>query len=119
MVNLDYDPGCPFSKHDHHSGSSLAHCNCPEGRSKLDKVRRRTDEMREIILVPLKTNVNDVIPLPRIIEVQEAKKTTDLNRRMELRGNMNNDIAVLSSLNDNGIVSDRNNETSNSNSGKK
>ena len=119
MVKLDYEQGCPYSQHDYQFASSLPHCNCPEGRSKLDRVRRRTDEMREIILVPLETNVNDVIPLPRIIEVQEANQTTDLNRRMELRGNMNNDIAVISRSNDNGIISERNNQTINSNAGKK
>ena len=73
--------------------------------------------MREIIVAPLETNVNDIIPLPRIIEVQEAKKT-DLDRRIELRGNMNNDIAVISSSNDTVILSERNNQTINFNSGK-
>ena len=73
--------------------------------------------MREIIVVPLETNVNDIIPLPRIIEVQEAKKT-NVDRRIELRGNMNDDIAVISSSNDNVILSERNNQTINFNSGK-
>ena len=119
MVKLDYEQGCPYSQRGHQFASSLPHCNCPEGRSRLDTVRRRTDEMREIILVPLETNVNDVIPLPRIIKVQEANKMTDLSRRMELRGNMNNDIAVISRSNDNGIISESNNQIIHSNAGKK
>ena len=73
--------------------------------------------MREIIVAPLETKVNDIIPLPRIIEVQEAKKT-DLDRRIELRGHMNDDIAVISSSNDTVILSERNNQTINFNSGK-
>ena len=117
MVKLNHKPGCPDSQHDHQFASSLPHCNCPECRAKPNKVRR-TDEMREIILEPLETNVHAVIPLPRIIEVQEANKTTDLKRRMELRGNMNNNAdAVISKYNDSGTISERNNQTTFSNSG--
>ena len=119
MVKLNHKPGCPDSQHDHQFASNLPHCNCPECRAKPNK-GRRTDEMREIILEPLETksvNVHAVIPLPRIIEVQEAKKTTDLKRRMEFRGNMNNNLAVISNFNDNGIISERNNQTTFSNSG--
>ena len=117
MVKLNYEQVCSSSQHDHQFDLSLPQCNCPAVRSKLDEVRRRTGEMREIIVAPLETNVNDIIPLPRIIEVQEAKKT-DLDRRIELRGHMNDDIAVISSSNDNVILSERNNQTINFNSGK-
>ena len=78
----------------------------------FNKVRRKSDVPKEIIIVPPETNVNVVIPLPRIIEVQEAKKNS-------FRVNKDNDIAVISSVNDIGIESEINNQTILSNSGKK
>ena len=118
-MSLDDVSVFPSSLNDGQSATSAPHSNCPEDRAKLKRlVRRKSDILKEIILVPLQTNVNAVIPLPRIIEVQERKKSPQFTRKKEFRRNIDN-IAVTSSSNGNGNVPERNNQTIPSNSGKK
>ena len=122
VMSLDDVSVFPSSQNDGQSSTSAPHSNCPEDRAKLKRlVRRKSDILKEIILVPLQTNVNAVIPLPRIIEVQERKKSPQFTRKKEFRLNIGNNIAVAvtSSSNDNGNVPEMNNQTISSSSGKK
>ena len=120
MMSLDDVSVYPSSQNDDQSATSSTHSNYPEDRAKLKRlVRRKSDILKEIILVPLQTNVNAVIPLPRIIEVQERKKSPQFTRKKEFRRNIDNNVAVTSSSDGNGNVLERNNQTIPSNSGKK
>ena len=119
MKSLDDASVCPNSQNDDQCATSSPHSNCPDDRSNFRKlVRRKSDTLKEIIIVPLETNVNAVIPLPRIIEVQEQKKLPQFTRKKEFRRNIDNNIAVPSSSNDNGNVAERNNQAIPSKSGK-
>ena len=120
MKSLDDASICPNSQNDDQCATSSPHSNCPDERSNFKKiVRRKSESLKEIIIVPLETNVNAVIPLPRIIEVQELKKSTQFTRKEEFRRNLDNNIAVPSSSNDNRNVAERNNQTIPSKSGKR
>ena len=119
MMTLDDVSACPNSQNNNQIAKSSPHSNYPEARVKFDMVRRKSEILKEIIITPLEINVNAVIPLPRIIEVQGEKKSTQLTRKKEFRRNIDDDIVVTSSLNENGNVSGRNNQTIPSNSGKK
>ena len=120
MMSVDDASVCPNSQNDDQVTISSPHSNCPDDGAKIRKlVRRKSDILKEIIIVPLETNVNAVIPLPRIIEVQEEKKSIQLTRKKEFQRDINNDLVNTSSLNDNGNASESNNHTIPSNLGKK
>ena len=120
MMSLDDASICPNSQNNDQCAINSPHSNCPDDRANLKRlVRRKSDVLKEIIIVPLETNVNAVIPLPRIIEVQEQKKSAQFTRKKEFRCNIDNNIVVPSSSNDNTNVAERNNQTIPSNSGKK
>ena len=119
MMTLADDLTCPNSQNENHIAKSSPQSIYPEARVKFDMVRRKSEILKEIIIAPLEINVNAVIPLPRIIDVQEEKKSRQLTRKKEFRRNIDDDIVVTSSLNKNGDVSERNNQTIPSNSGKK
>ena len=122
MMSLDDASVCPNSQNNDQCAINSPHSNCPDDRANLKRfARRKSDILKEIIIVPLETNVNAVIPLPRIIEVQEQKKTPQCTRKKEFRLNIGNNIAVAvtSSSNDNGNVPEMNNQTIPSSSGKK
>ena len=120
MMSLRDAPVTSNSRNDDQFATNCPHSDCPDDRAKFGKlVRRHSGILKEIIIVPLETNVNDVIPLPRIIEVQEQKRLPQFTRKKEFRLNIGNNIAVTSSSNDNGNVPEMNNQTIPSNSGMK
>ena len=120
MMSLDDASVRPNSQNNDQFAINSPHSNCPDDRANLKRfARRKSDILKEIIIVPLETNVNAVIPLPRIIEVQEQKKSPQFTRKKEFRLNIDNNIAVTSSSNDNGNIPEMNNQTISSSSGKK